>query len=62
MTCFPKWHRWKIVDKEILPSLIEQFSKGGATKCEHLTPFPERKACIVTYRCGECGAEKVERI
>jgi len=54
------WHRWKVKDKEVLPSLIEQMKdvdfdiKGDGS--------PSHKSCIVTYRCDKCPAEKVRRI
>ncbi|MEE8206895.1 MAG: hypothetical protein V3T82_08090 [Nitrospinaceae bacterium] len=54
------WHKWKIVEKEILPSGLEQLSDAGAVEISSDRRLLI-KPCIVTYRC-ECGAEKVKRI
>lgn len=54
------WHRWKVVETEILPSLLEQIADqeikmdGGGN--------PSHKAAIVTKRCEKCGTEKVVRV
>ena len=52
-------HKWVVKDKEILPSMVEQ--AGGAT-FEMSGGDPSRKPCIVTYRCSECGRERVARV
>ena len=54
------WHKWKAVDKEILPSAIEQLGKG-LDKIEGGAGI-YGKPCIVTYSCEKCGAEKVRRV
>ena len=55
------WHKWKIKEKEILPSFLEQMSTGQRVEKVEGHNLAE-KLCIVTYQCTKCGAEKVERI
>lgn len=60
MFCF---HRWKIVEKEVLLSTLEQLSAAGALEISGGSPSKmSHKPCIVTKRCEKCGTEKVERI
>lgn len=53
-------HKWVVKNKEILPSMIEQ--SGNAKFNWEGTTNPSTKPCIVTYRCSECGKEKVVRV
>jgi len=54
------WHRWKIMAKDILPSMIEQLAGLNVEmKGQSVSSY---KPCIVHYRCEKCGSEKVERI
>jgi hypothetical protein len=57
-------HKWIIVSKEIQPSPWDEMVKSGATKIEWKGDPKEstRRECIVSYKCNECGSEKVERI
>ena len=55
-------HKWKITEKEILPSGIEQLQAAGLTRLDEVTIRFTDKPCIVTFECGKCGAQKVERI
>lgn len=55
------WHRWKIINTEILPSIIEQMADAGLTGAKGYGN-PGRKPAIVTKRCEKCGAETVVRV
>ena len=59
-TCKAWKHKWIIKEKEILPSLLEQFHGGEAEYPARIDP--SHKSCIVTYVCYKCGSDKVERI
>ncbi len=55
------FHKWVVLDKEILPSMIEQ-AGGPNFELKGSGIDPSRKPCIVTYRCSECGKEKIVRV
>jgi len=54
-------HKWVVLEKEILPSLLEQLSEAGALEFSASIRMGE-KPCIVTYGCTKCGTQKVKRI
>lgn len=57
------WHKWKITNTEVLPSMLEQISaRGGSVDNLKVPRDPSIKPCIVTKRCEKCGTEKVNRI
>ena len=61
------WHKWKIKDKVILPSFMEQLNQmqRGLNSAKGTGCAPEdfaKKDCVVTYICDKCGSEKVERV
>lgn len=60
MACW--FHVWKITEKQVLPSLLEQAAAMERKANFQYTEDPSEKRCIVTSKCEKCGTEKVERI
>lgn len=56
------WHNWKVVEKEVLPSAMEQLQAAGVESVENIRGPMFHKACLVTSRCEKCGAERVLRL
>ena len=60
-SCF-LWHRWTVIEQEILPSAFEQVSKDHHVEELEGRPPYFHKPVIVTSRCQRCGTMRVQRI
>lgn len=54
-------HRWKIIDRETVPSRLVGTVKARGFTTEELAELA-RDTVVVTYRCADCQAETVKRV
>ncbi len=49
-------HKWKLIDKTILPSAYEQMTKNNFTelKCRSSNPEYFQKKVILVFQCENC--------
>jgi hypothetical protein len=53
-------HKYIVLDKTILPSLIEQLGKG-TLNIERMTPDMYQKCLVLTLQCEKCGYLKIDK-
>lgn len=51
-------HKWKVVDKTVLPSAFEQAKSQGLESCEGVSPSFFTKTALVIVACEHCGKLK----
>lgn len=55
-------HIWKVIEKQVLPSFIEQMRAAGATSFKGYAGDASEKPALVHIRCETCGSEDVKRV
>ena len=56
------WHKWKVVEKQVLVSAFEQLAAAGLEEMGRVRGGIFYKPCIVHKRCDKCATEKVDRV